>query len=44
MAEKDWFNGMRHRRDELRQVMIDVKAWTNDTDCKYAVEELLTKL
>lgn len=44
MAEKKWFNEIKHRREEIRQVMIDIRAWTNDPDCKFAVDELLSKL
>jgi hypothetical protein len=44
MAEKKWWEGVKHRREELVQAMMDIKAWTNDPQSKYAVEELLAKL
>jgi hypothetical protein len=44
MAGKDWFKEIKHRRQELLAVMNDVRAWTNDPQTKFAVEELLAKL
>lgn len=41
MAGKTWWSGIKHRREELVAVVTDVKAWTNDSQMRYAAEELL---
>lgn len=41
MASKEWWGEVKHRREELRVVVSDVKAWTNDSQMRFAAEELL---
>ena len=36
MAGKSWWNGVKHRREELVAVVSDVKAWTNDSQMRFA--------
>ena len=36
MAGKSWWAGVKHRREELVAVVGDVKAWTNDSQMRFA--------
>lgn len=36
MAGKSWWSGVKHRREELVAVVSDVKAWTNDSQMRFA--------
>lgn len=36
MAGKSWWKSVSHRREELIGVVSDVKAWTNDSQMRFA--------
>ncbi len=38
MAEKKWFSEFKHRREEICQIMKDIKSWTNDSQSKFLVD------